>query len=63
MFIQMEKLERLSIFERKPETIPEVDFYVVECSEFPTLGEYYDGLTLAEAIAIYEKYRANGLMV
>lgn len=28
MFIQMEKLERLSIFEREPETIPEVDFYV-----------------------------------
>lgn len=64
MFIQMEKLERLSIFEREPETIPEVDFYVAECSEFPTLGEYYDGLTLAEAIAIYEKIpgeRLNGV--
>ena len=24
MFIQMEKLERLSIFEREPETIPEI---------------------------------------
>ena len=64
MFIQMEKLERLSIFEREPETIPEVDFYVAECSEFPTLGEYYEGLTLAEAIAIYEKIpgeRLNGV--
>lgn len=64
MFIQMEKLERLSIFEREPETIPGVDFYVAECSEFPTLGEYYDGLTLAEAIAIYEKIpgeRLNGV--
>lgn len=64
MFIQMEKLERLSIFGREPETIPEVDFYVAECSEFPTLGEYYDGLTLAEAIAIYEKIpgeRLNGV--
>lgn len=64
MFIQMEKLERLSIFEREPETIPEVDFYVAECSEFPTLGEYYDGLTLAEAITIYEKIpgeRLNGV--
>lgn len=64
MFIQMEKLERLFIFEREPEMIPEVDFYVAECSEFPTLGEYYDGLTLAEAIAIYEKIpgeRLNGV--
>ena len=64
MFIQMEKLERLSIFEREPETIPEVNFYVAECSEFPTLGEYYEGLTLDEAIAIYEKIpgeRLNGV--
>ena len=41
-----------------------ISFYAAECSEFPTLGEYYDGLTLAEAIAIYEKIpgeRLNGV--
>ena len=27
----------------------------MECSEFPSLGEYHEGLTLDEAIKIYEK--------
>lgn len=53
----MEKLERLSIFDKEPEPIPEVDFYVTECSEFPSLGEYHEGLTIDEAIAVYEKYQ------
>ena len=37
------------------EYIVKVDFYVAECSEFPSLGEYHEGLTLDEAIKIYEK--------
>ena len=64
MNIDLSLIHILSIFEREPETIPEVDFYVAECSEFPTLGEYYDGLTLDEAIALYEKIpgeRLNGV--
>ena len=64
LLIQMEKLERLSIFDKEPEPIPEVDFYVAECSEFPSLGEYHEGLTIDEAIAVYEKIpgdRKNGI--
>lgn len=64
LLIQMEKLERLSIFDKEPEPIPEVDFYVAECSEFPSLGEYHEGLSIDEAIAVYEKIpgdRKNGI--
>lgn len=60
----MEKLERLSIFDKEPEPIPEVDFYVAECSEFPSLGEYHEGLSIDEAITVYEKIpgdRKNGI--
>ena len=55
MLVQMDKLEKLSIFDKEPEPIPKVSFYVAECSEFPSLGEYHEGLTLNEAIEIYEK--------
>lgn len=64
LLIQMEKLERLSIFDKEPEPIPEVDFYVTECSEFPSLGEYHEGLSIDEAITVYEKIpgdRKNGI--
>ncbi|MCD8231132.1 MAG: DUF3849 domain-containing protein [Clostridiales bacterium] len=33
---------------------PEISFYVAECMEYPVLGEYYENLTLEEAV---EKYR------
>ena len=39
-------------------------FYVAECSEFPTLGELHENLTLDEAIRIYHEIppeRMNGI--
>ena len=41
-----------------------LSFYVAECMEFPTLGEFYENLTLEEAIRIYENIpadRMNGI--
>ena len=31
-----------------------ITFYVAECMEFPIMGEFHDGLSLDEAIKVYE---------
>ena len=31
-----------------------ITFYVAECMEFPVMGEFHDGLSLDEAIKVYE---------
>lgn len=36
-----------------------ISFYVAECMEFPVLGEYYDNLTLEEAVKKYEEIPAD----
>ena len=33
---------------------PQISFYAAECMEFPSMGEYYENLTLEEAV---EKYK------
>ena len=41
-----------------------ITFYVTECSEFPNMGEYHDGLTLEEAFRLYDQIpsgRMNGI--
>lgn len=41
-----------------------LSFYVAECMEFPTLGEYHDNLDFEEAVRIYESIpssRINGI--
>lgn len=41
-----------------------ISFYVAECMEFPVMGEYYENLTLEEALQIYETIpaeRMNGI--
>ena len=41
-----------------------VCYYVAECMEFPTLGEYYDNLSLEDAIRLYQtipSHRINGI--
>lgn len=41
-----------------------ITFYVAECSEFPNMGEFHDGLTLEEAFRIYDQIssgRMNGI--
>ena len=54
----------------EPETAPieqptgNLTYYVVECMEFPNLGEYHDNLSLEEAIRIYQEIpaeRMNGI--
>lgn len=43
---------------------PKISFYVAECMEFPVMGEYYDNLTLQEAVQKYEEIpadRINGI--
>ena len=40
---------------------PNITFYVAECMEFVSLGEYKEGLTLHEAMDIYEKIPAERL--
>ena len=41
-----------------------ISFYVAECSEFPTMGEYHENLTLEEAFRLYDQIpseRMNGI--
>ena len=41
-----------------------ITFYVAECSEFPTMGEFHEGLSLEEAFRIYDQIpaeRMNGI--
>lgn len=39
----------------KKGTEPTISFYVAECMEFPSYGEYHEGLTLKEAFDLYDK--------
>ena len=61
---ERQKLGRSEI-EHEPEKVEaKITFYVAECMEFPVLGEYYDNLTLQEAVELYEKIpseRMNGV--
>lgn len=36
-----------------------ISFYVAECSEFPTMGEFHDGVTLEEAFRLYDQIPAE----
>lgn len=50
---------------QEPVKAPEpVTYYVAECMEFPSLGEYHENLSLQEAIQLYEAIpasRMNGI--
>ena len=62
LLFRLEEIESLSFFNQK-QTEAKISFYVAECMEFPSLGAYYNHLTLEEAIALYEKIpsgRLNG---
>ncbi len=55
-------LERLEALVPTPEA--EVSFFVAECSEFHSLGEYHEGLSLEEALQAYQQIdpsRRNGI--
>ena len=46
------------------EPVQTLTFYVAECMEFPSLGEYHDHLTFQEAVRLYEAIpseRMNGI--
>jgi len=43
---------------------PEISFYVAECSEFHSMGEFHENLTLEQAVEIYKQIpsdRTNGI--
>lgn len=48
---EAEKQEKTS---QKTVQEPKISFYAAECMEFPSMGEYYENLTLEEAV---EKYK------
>ncbi len=48
---EAEKQEKTS---QKTVQEPQISFYAAECMEFPSMGEYYENLTLEEAV---EKYK------
>lgn len=62
-----ELLERVSSFssdEQPAQSEHKLTFYVAECSEFPSLGEFHENLSLDEAIRIYHEIpdnRMNGI--
>lgn len=46
------------------EAEPQISFYVAECMEFPVLGEFYENLSLDEAMKLYNRIpaeRMNGI--
>lgn len=48
----------------KPAPEASISFYVAECAEFPVMGEFYDNLTLEQAVEVYDKIpaeRMNGI--
>ena len=48
----------------KPAPEASISFYVAECAEFPVMGEFYDNLTLEQALEVYDKIpaeRMNGI--
>ena len=56
--------EDKNFFHQIEQEEPSISFYVAECMEFPILGEYYDNLTLQEAVEKYEEIpadRINGI--
>ena len=54
--------DAIKVSDRQP--TGDLTYYVAECMEFPSLGEYHDNLSLEEAIRIYQKIpaeRMNGI--
>lgn len=50
--------------EQAPQTLeetkdPEISFYVAECSEFHSMGEFHENLTLEQAVEIYKQIPAD----
>ena len=57
-----EKMEDAEHIETLNVPEPEVTFTVAECGEFPTLGNYYEGIKTAdEAVEIWQKVQSKNL--
>lgn len=54
-----EKAAQAAIPQGKEKMEPAISFYVAECMEFPVLGEYHEGLTLPEAVELYQQIPAD----
>lgn len=53
---EAEKQEKTS---QKTVQEPKISFYAAECMEFPSMGEYYENLTLEEAVEKYKTIPAD----
>lgn len=53
---EAEKQEKTS---QKKVQEPQISFYAAECMEFPSMGEYYENLTLEEAVEKYKMIPAD----
>lgn len=53
---EAEKQEKTS---QKTVQEPQISFYAAECMEFPSMGEYYENLTLEEAVEKYKTIPAD----
>ena len=61
---QAQKMGRAEIFHDPEQVDAKITFYVTECMEFPVMGEYYENLTLEEAVQKYYEIpadRINGI--
>ena len=58
-YVEEERMKKIQFEHNCPEAT--ITFYVAECMEFPDMGEYYNNLTLEEAIKIYESIPAERL--
>lgn len=59
-----ELMKKVSEFTGIPMEEATITFYVAECSEFPNMGEFHEGLTLEEAFKLYDQIpseRMNGI--
>jgi hypothetical protein len=55
--VEQEKFEKVQM----EQSTASISFYVAECSEFPSFGEFHENLTLQEAVAIYDKIPSERL--
>lgn len=57
----LKAMEQEAVQFTEAEKEDKLTFYVAECMEFPSLGEYHENLTLDEAVRLYEAIPAERL--
>ena len=60
-FIEMKKVVVEPVEPTIPDPPPSISFFVAECMEFQNYGEFHEGLTMKEALDIYERIPSDRL--